>query len=64
MVLSAILNLGNIQFDESTIDNSSCIKNESQKFLYNTAALLKVNESELWDVLICFTREVGNQQIK
>lgn len=64
MVLSAILNLGNIEFYESPADNTSRIKNESKKFVCNAAALLKISEIELEGVLTCFTREVGNQQIK
>lgn len=64
MIVSAILNLGNVEFDENTNDNSTSITIESRKFLYNSAALLKVTESELEDVLTCITREVCNQKIK
>lgn len=64
MIVSAILNLGNIEFDERPTDNTSCIKNDSRKFLCSAAALLKITESELEDVLTCLTREVGHQKIK
>lgn len=63
MVLAAILNLGNIDFEEN--NNDGCfIRTESLKFLCSIAALLKIDESELKDALICHTRVVGNQQIK
>lgn len=64
MVLSAILNLGNIQFDAMTNDDSSYIKIESRNFLCNAAILLKVDELELEDVLIRHTRVMGKLQIK
>lgn len=64
MVLSAILNLGNIQFDGSTNDDSCCIKGDSRKFLYNAADLLQIDKSELEDVLTSYTRNIGNCQIK
>lgn len=64
MVLSAILNLGNIKFDESPADNTCRIQNDSKKFICSISALLKVNENELEDVLTCLTRQVGKQQIK
>lgn len=63
MVLSAIMNLGNIQFD-TLADDSICIKIDSRQFLCNAAALLKLDEMQLEDVLISHTREVGNLQIK
>lgn len=64
MILSAILNLGNIQFDTLTNGESVYITIDSRKFLCNAAALLKLNETELEDILICHTREVGKLQIK
>lgn len=63
MVLSAILNLGNIQFDTSTNDDSH-ITVDSQNFLCNASALLKVDELELKDVLTSHTRGVGKLEIK
>lgn len=63
MVLSAILNLGNIQFDEST-DFGCFIMSHSQIFLCNVAALLNANQADLEDALTCHTRTIGNQQIK
>lgn len=63
MVLSAILNLGNIRF--GTTNNDGCaIEIESRNYLANAAALLNVNELELEDALTCHTRFIGNQQIK
>lgn len=64
MVLSAILNLSNIEFDASTDGDNSCIKTDSYKFLCHVAALLKVNESDLKDVLTSHTIKLNNQQIK
>lgn len=64
MLLSAILNVGNIQF-EATTDSESCyITIESQPFLCNAAALLNINKTELEDGLTSYTRVAGNQQIK
>lgn len=64
MILSAILNLGNIEF-ESTNDEIDCIiKINTRKFLCNAAALLNTNEMELEDAITCHTRIVGNQSIK
>lgn len=64
MILSAILNLGNIEFETSLCTDESCsIKIESRKYLCNAAALLNLNEMELEDVLITHSREVNNQQI-
>lgn len=64
MILSAILNLGNIEFESATNDDSCFIALQSRCFLYNASALLKINETELENVLTCHTRIVGNQQIK
>lgn len=62
-VLSGILNLGNIEF-ETDNDNGCIVPIESRTFLCSAAALLKIDESELQDALICHTRIVANQQIK
>lgn len=66
VVLSAILNLGNIQFDENSLanDDSSYIKTDSRNFLRNAALLLKVDELELEGILISRTREIGKFQTK
>lgn len=63
MVLSAILNLGNIQFDASPNDDS-CIKIDSRNFLTNAAALLKVDEMELENALTTHAGEIGKSIIK
>lgn len=62
-ILSAILNLGNIQFDELT-NNGSTIKIDSRKFLCFSAALLGIDEIELEDALVTHTREVNKLKIK
>lgn len=64
MILSAILNLGNIQFNALANDESSYIEIDSRTFLCNAAALLKVEELELEGVMISRTREIGKHQIK
>lgn len=64
MVLSAILNVGNIHFDALINDDRIQINVDSHGFLRNAAVLLKINESDLEDVLICHIREVGKTQIK
>lgn len=62
MVLSSILNIGNIQFNDD--DDNIGVEVNTKIFLCNAAALLKVNESELESVLISHTREVEKLQIK
>lgn len=64
MVLSAILNLGNIQFEVASNDDDCFIKVETRMFLNNAAVLLKISEFELEDAITMHTRIVGNQQIK
>lgn len=64
MVLSAILNLGNIDF-ETVANNDGCsIKIDSRHFLCNAAALLNIKEVDLECALTSHTREIKNQQIK
>lgn len=63
-ILSAILNLGNIEFEARTDLDSCSIKIESRVFVCNAAALLSIKESELEDALTSYTREIGNQTIK
>lgn len=63
-VLSAILNLGNIRFEPSNNDEGISIEIKSRSFLCNAATLLKIDESELEDVLTNHIREVGQAQIK
>lgn len=63
MVLSSILNLGNIRFD--TIDDDGCfIEDSSRPFLCNAAALLNMDEFELEDVLTVRIIKAADQQIK
>lgn len=64
MVLSAILNLGNIELEAKTNHDSCSITSESQIFLCNAAALLNTNMKELEETLTSNTRVIGNQQIK
>lgn len=64
MILSAILNLGNIEFGVQSDDNSSYIEKDKRIFLNNAAMLLKVDVLELESVLISHTRETGKLQIK
>lgn len=64
MILSAILNLGNIRFDASATSDSIKIDADSCNSLHNAAELLKVDECELENVLINHIREVGKLQIK
>lgn len=63
MVLSAILNLGNVEFEGNS--NGGCfITNESQKFLCDAGTLLNIDKLELEDAMTSHTRVIGNQQIK
>lgn len=63
MVLSAILNLGNIQFQTAT-DDSCFIKAASKESLRNVATLLNVDESVLESALTSRSRKIANQIIK
>ncbi|XP_055308313.1 myosin heavy chain 95F-like [Sitodiplosis mosellana] len=62
-VLSAILNLGNVEYEKISSDESCSIKIESRKYLCSAAALLNINEVELEEVLTSHTREVCGQRI-
>lgn len=64
MVLSGILNLGNIEFEPISDEDSCFVTLKSRNFLCNAAALLSINETELENALIYNTRIIGNQQIK
>lgn len=64
MVLSAILNLGNIEFEPKANVESCSIEIGSRDYLSKASASLNIKEDELEDALICHTREVGIQQIK
>lgn len=64
MILSAILNLGNIEFESLSDDDSCNITVTSRIFLCNAAALLGTNERELADSLTSITLGMCNQQIK
>lgn len=63
-VLSAILNLGNIEFDTTNGDEDCSIKIESRIYLCNAAALLNLNVMELEGTLTSQTREIGSQRVK
>ncbi|XP_031625659.1 myosin heavy chain 95F-like [Contarinia nasturtii] len=63
MVLSAILNLGNIQF-EANEDESCYITSVSECFLDNSAHLLNIDTFQLKDALTNRSREISGQQIK
>lgn len=63
MVLSAILNLGNIQFIATADGESCCIEIDSRKFLCNAAALLKVHELKLESAITSHSRKIGSQKI-
>lgn len=63
-ILAAILNLGNIQFESLTDDDSCNVTIASRIYLCKTAALLGVDERELADGLTSRTLEMGNQRIK
>lgn len=61
-ILSAILNLGNIQFQN---DDSSCFTtNETKMFLSNAAFCLGIDKLDLEDALTNVSREVAKQIIK
>lgn len=64
MVLSAILNLGNIEFSVLANDDKAAIETYSRKFLRHAAALLKLDESDLESILINRIREIGDHRIK
>lgn len=64
MVLSAILNLGNIQFESVTNGDGCSIQIQSRAFLCNAAALLKITEFELEDALTTRTIKAGTQTFK
>lgn len=61
--LSAILNMGNIEFDAVT-DNDSCfITAETQIYLRNAAILLNMDIMELSKALTSYTRVIDKQNI-
>lgn len=61
--LSAILNMGNIEFDAVT-DNDSCfITAETQIYLRNAAILLNMDIMELSKALTSYTRVINKQNI-
>lgn len=62
-VLSAILNLGNIEFETVHSSESCVIQIDSRKYLCNAAALLNLNETELEVILTNHIRDVGGQRI-
>lgn len=61
--LSAILNMGNIEFDAIN-DNDSCfITAETQIYLRNAAILLNMDIMELSKALTSYTRVINKQNI-
>lgn len=62
-VLSAILNLGNIRFQNTTYD-SCFIQATTKECLDNAATLLNVDKLALESALINRSREIANQLIK
>lgn len=64
MILSAILNLGNIEFDAMLDDDHCSIGIESQTPLCNAAVLLNVDIKELGDALTSYTRLIRNQKFE
>lgn len=63
-ILSAILNIGNIQFEETGIDDGCSVKAESRDFLLTAAAMLNIKEAELEEALTSHTRVARNDTIK
>lgn len=63
-VLAAVLNIGNIQFESRTDNESSFIKADSQIHLSNAALLLNIEEQELVDALVSKTRIIQSQPIR
>lgn len=64
-ILFAILNLGNIQFENYHTANDGCfIKENSQPFLDNLTALMKIDKSTLKDVFINRIIEVSGSEIR
>lgn len=63
MILSAILNLGNIEFQTNT-DDGCFIQIESEESLRNAALLLNVDKLVLQNALTSRSREIANQTIK
>lgn len=62
--LSAILNIGNIQFEETGIDEGCSVNIESRVFLLTAAAMLNIKEAELEEALTTHTRITRNEKIK
>lgn len=62
--LSAILNVGNIQFEETGIDEGCSVDRESRGFLITAAAMLNFKEIELEETLTTYTRVTRNETIK
>lgn len=63
-ILSAIINLGNIQFETTSNENSCYVTAESQRFLDNVATLLCVNKLELEVALTSKIIETKNITIR
>lgn len=63
-ILSAILNIGNIQFEETGNNEGCSVKRESRVFLSSAAAMLNIKEAQLEETLTTFTRVMRNETIK
>lgn len=63
-ILSAILNLGNIQFEETKNDEGCLIRIESRDFLRTAATMLNINESDLEGALTRRIRIARNESIE
>lgn len=64
MILAAILNLGNIQFESLSNDDGCNIETASRIYLCNAAALLGADEGDLEEGLTSRTLELASQKIK
>lgn len=62
--LSAILNIGNIEFQEMGINEGCKVNTESRRFLFTAAIMLNLNEKELEEALTTYTRVTRNETIK
>lgn len=62
--VSAILNIGNIQFEETDIVGGCSVNSKSRHFLFTAAAMLNLKEAELEEALTTYTRVTRNETIK
>lgn len=65
IILSVILNLGNLQFQNELSSNDGCfVTEESQPFLDNVAVLLNINRSTLQHVFTSRIINVAGSEIQ